>query len=277
MPVIAGREWQYEIEARLRELLPIDFPESLPIYLAGRRELSARFEHPDGACTAYTGLAVDLRLRPWLECLGLWKGRGFAAVFFETEFPPWAPSRSYLLRFLPNIALHEAAHYLEDARSPAASFDFGALSPAAQDSIQDWLLEDSAPIDKNGQHPSGDPLRATLPRPFHWHESQFTRAAVHLVARTASGGFHTTGDSAKFMSLRVAGERYGMSGFDAYREALGDEPQRLEEIPIREILATPAPAEFEGLWRADLRRLEKTWRRARVAANWCPEPFRRKE
>ena len=56
------------------------------------------------------------------------------------------------------------------------------------------------------------------------------------------------------MFFYCAGNQYGLSHPNRYREALGDEPDRLAGLSIREILATPYPEAFWRLWTTDVAR-----------------------
>ena len=51
-----------------------------------------------------------------------------------------------------------------------------------------------------------------------------------------------------------AGNQYGLSHPNRYREAIGDEPARLADMSIRNILDTPYPEAFWRLWTTDLAR-----------------------
>jgi hypothetical protein len=265
-------DWESALESRLRELLPLDLPAALPIYFVGRKELCARFDSPACIAAAYTKVYLDLELRPLLECMGRWKGRGFAAVFFEEHFQRLPAS--VIQPALINVAIHESAHFFEDAESGWRK-DPGEWPPEMQSTFDELRFE-SAGNQGAAVIREADPLRAQMPRPFLHHEFAFIRSAIHATARAFIKGWGASGHLFPLGSS-FGGEFYGLSDSGEYERALGDEISRMLEMPIIQILKTPAPARFMRLWKADLERLQKKWRRERVAANWCPEPFLKKE
>ena len=76
--------------------------------------------------------------------------------------------------------------------------------------------------------------------------SRFIRVALHLRHRADRAGMLVP------MFFFCAGNQYGLSPPNRYREALSDEPDRLAGLSIREILATPYPKTFWRLWTTDL-------------------------
>jgi hypothetical protein len=93
-------------------------------------------------------------------------------------------------------------------------------------------------------NPSGE-----LPNRPPWfpdHDKNFIRICVHLWWRAAILGHFTSLDGI------AAGNRYGLTPLTAYWECLAAEPVLMKDREFSEILATPAPAAFENLWRDDL-------------------------
>jgi len=266
-----------EVESALRELLPLDLPETLPIYAIGRKDLCALFDYPGGAAMACTGNILDLRLRPILQAHGEWKGRGFAFIVYENRFDLFRScSRVFKREVLLNVALHEAAHFItfNECRGPEADLD--AWTERDRDAAHRLLATlFNGEATRRGEE--CDPLRATMPRPFEQHDMRFIRASVHIIERATARGHAVDGSTEALFSTRSAGPPFGTSDYHEYREAFADEPDRFKDVPIVEILKTPPPEAALKLWRADVCRLEKIWRRARLAANWCPEVFSRKE
>jgi hypothetical protein len=48
-----------------------------------------------------------------------------------------------------------------------------------------------------------------------------------------------------------------MSRIELYHAALGNEPEKLADNPVFEILQQPAPLSFERLWRRDINELSR--------------------
>jgi hypothetical protein len=71
---------------------------------------------------------------------------------------------------------------------------------------------------------------------------------IHLAYRATQAGFETNPAGI------FHGKRHGLSMTSRYQEALGDEPLRLSDVPIRSILATEPPEEFYELWARDIQR-----------------------
>lgn len=85
--------------------------------------------------------------------------------------------------------------------------------------------------------------------PWAGHDSRWIRAVCHVVHRMRGHGLVTVTAAVADLAL------YGLqSSLSEYVDALGDEPAALDWVPIDEVLARPAPAEFESLWIADCQR-----------------------
>ena len=85
--------------------------------------------------------------------------------------------------------------------------------------------------------------------PWSGHDARWIRAVCHVVHRAKAWGLVTVTAAVADLSL------YGLqSSLSEYMDALGDEPAASDWLPLGEALARPAPAEFEELWAADVRR-----------------------
>jgi hypothetical protein len=81
------------------------------------------------------------------------------------------------------------------------------------------------------------------------HDWKWIRAVLHVVHRAKAWGLLTVPEAVADLS-----GQYGLSSLGDYSAALGHEPAALDWLPLAEALARPAPAEFEELWAADVRR-----------------------
>ena len=91
------------------------------------------------------------------------------------------------------------------------------------------------------------PERALL-EPWFGHESAFIRIALHLDYCAAAAGMFL------FRGVLCAGRRYGLSHVSLYTDAPGNEPKRLIDRPICEIIHQTPPVAFTLLWNADVQR-----------------------
>ncbi len=105
------------------------------------------------------------------------------------------------------------------------------------------------------------------PVPWLWHETAFLRGCLHLVYRARAAGFDV------FPEDVFDSEYYGLSNTYRYSRALGDEPERLAGLPIREALAMPMPRHFTALFERDNAAYFERLRGERIAA--CSVPFDR--
>jgi hypothetical protein len=84
--------------------------------------------------------------------------------------------------------------------------------------------------------------------PFTGHEAAFVRVALHLRHRADRAGVPTP------LFYYCAGTYYGLSHPGRYIDTMGDEPDRLARMSIRDIIATPYPEAFWRLWTTDVAR-----------------------
>lgn len=217
-----------------------------PLYVMLHADLPARLRFGDGPA-GLTTRHLDLILRPTLERLGRWRGRGPAMIIDPTAVSEalahrdWSSRRRAFAPAMLGVVLHELAHILDaDLTSrPEPESDlvvFAGMALAAE------LNGTTAPT--NGP---------SAPIPWRWHEWRFIRTAVHLAHRAS-----TTETRILPTDVFDAAE-YGLSSTWQYVTALGKEPARLAACHFATINATPPPAALAELWRADfLRWLSQT-------------------
>ncbi len=212
-----------------------------PLYVIPHADLPSELRMSDGL-EGFTTRYLDLILRPTLEQLGRWRGRGPAMVvnpeaiasdLAERGRP--ARRRCFAPTFLGDV-LHELAHILDagmigEPEPPANLVTFAALALKAE--------LDGVTAPTNG--PS-----ATIP--WRCHEAAFIRIALHLAHRARAFGTWLQSEDV-FDAVE-----YDLSPTRRYAEALGDEPARLAGCPFANIQAMPQPAAFAELWQADVLR-----------------------
>ncbi len=212
-----------------------------PVYVVLAADLPSDLRWPD-RLEGLTTRHLDLILRPTLERLGRWRGRGPAMVLSPqaiaadlAELGRPARRRCFARTFLGD-ALHELAHILDAGlmggpEPPAGLVTFAALALKAE------LHGVTAPTNGPG---------ATIP--WRRHEAPFIRLAVHLAHRARSCGAWL------FAEDVFDAVEYGLSPTYRYSLALGDEPARLAGCPLADVRATPPPAALVELWQADVQR-----------------------
>lgn len=177
--------------------------------------------------SAYCILGRNIRLRDYLTARGEWRGWLPCLVVVEET--------DDLETFL-GLLLHELSHALP-------FFELEDIEPTAADrAMQDLVALCWEKV---------DPYEAFAIEPWLGHEWQFLRRCLHLIHRAALHGV-----TVPLPAVFDAG-RYGLSGLWHYRNALGDEPQRLLGADFSTIETAPAPEEFTALWVADVERWHK--------------------
>jgi hypothetical protein len=215
-------------ETLCRRIAPLDLA-GLPLYVVPLSRIKSILGGPS-VCDGFTSHSLDLYLRH--DIGSSWRGRGPCMVINDLQFGDEAPED--IERAVFAIVLHEFAHILERSwsfrdRSDAepARLAFEAIVLAAY--VQDPPNEDM-------------PERPGLQD----HGERFIRAALHLRHRAEAAGVCIG------PALVCPNRLYGLSHANAYRDALGDEPVRLADARIRDVLASPPPEEFSRLWADDL-------------------------
>lgn len=225
-----------ETVGRLRALLPLDFPDSLPIYLVGRYEIPPHLARVGemSSCLACTSHVMDMQFRRELERNRRWRGRGFAVQICDIQLF-YEPDE--LLRVL----LHEAAHYF-DCAQPLL------LRPVEELPADLQYLDELPAVENEAEEQARLDAKIAadrLARPWRSHEWRFIRAAGHLAHRATLNGRPTSPDDLFFPQF------YGLSPMRDQLAALGDEPERCAHLPLREVMATDSPPALIELFEAD--------------------------
>ncbi len=229
----------FHAEALCRAVAP-DLSDG-PLYILLRSELPPDIQKPPHTI-AFTMQILDLILRPTLERLGRWRGRGPAMIIDPAEVaavsahrPRVSRQRSFKPVFLGAI-LHELSHILdlgqdEEADPPALVVEIGRRVISA---------ESASELPPSNGH--GAPI------PWRLHDWRFIRVALHLAYRAIQAG-----EQISALDIIDTAE-LGLSPIWQYAKALGDEPDRLVHQSFAVIHATPVPKAFAAVWRRDLLR-----------------------
>jgi hypothetical protein len=217
-----------DAEVLCRRIAPRDLGDT-PLYVVPLSRINSILGGPS-VCDGFTCPSLDLYLRH--DIGSSWRGRGPCMVINDLQFDDEEPADVELALFA--TVLHELAHILERPRlfhertnvEPARLL-FEAIVLAAY--VQDPPIENM---------PERMPLRD--------HGERFIRAALHLCHRAEAAGVCIG------PALVCPNRDYGLSHANAYQAALGDEPVRLADAGIRDVLAGPPPEEFSRLWADDL-------------------------
>lgn len=181
-------------------------------------------------CQGYTTPRLDLHLREYIPG---YQGRGPCMVVNDREIREGRSDPDFEYYFLAT-AIHELAHILIAPRlydEPAKETP-KTIRREARKTAQ-YLTEEM---------PEGGPP------PFPDHGSIFIRAALHLCHRAERNGVCIEANEV------CAGYRYGLSHARRYQQALGDEPERMLDVPIARVVETTRPEAFDQLWKEDFRR-----------------------
>lgn len=184
-------------------------------------------------CFGFTSPSLDLYLRK--DIGDSWRGRGACMAINDLRYTADLDAKDVELDFFA-IVLHELAHVLERS----------LLFEERKDVEPARLLFESIVVAYYVQEPPPDVASKML---MHQHDDRFIRAALHLHHRADAVGM----EAAPWLVCPT--RDHGLSHWRAYHEALGDEPSRMFEASLREILATPPPEAFSVLWAADQARL----------------------
>lgn len=177
-------------------------------------------------CDREFGRSCELSLRRGAQQLASDVGIAPDAPTPEALFPFMA--EQYLKKMLGPTLLHEFAHVLEFG-SPREG------SPRGDQEIAD--------LDRAAASRFNVELAAANKRfPWYLHGPQFIRGQLHLQYRLEAA----CRDLRAFDSRLGAWEttRYGLSPMSDYATALGGEPERMFDRPLRDVLASDLPLEF---------------------------------
>lgn len=211
-------------ERLCRRVAPLDLGDG-PLYIIAQSRL------PDNLggksiCDGFTAPNLDIYIRD--EIGPAWRGRGPCMVVNDEQGDP-----DCLETDIFRIILHELAHIISRpvARCVATVADPMRLK------FEALCLGDAV---------SREPSPEIVTTPFQGHGPRFIRAALHLRHRAELAGVPVP------LYGYCAGNRYGLSHPNRYRESLNDEPDRLAGGSIREILDFPYTEAFWRLWTADV-------------------------
>jgi hypothetical protein len=216
-----------QAEALCQRIAPRDLA-GLPVYVVPQSALLADLGTAE-ACDGYTTPCLDLYLQ---DVIGpAWRGRGPCMVINDLALLDEAPDdlETYFLA----TVLHELAHVFE---RPALYRERPNAEPAR------LMFEALLLAQIVAEPPSSEEARASAPH----HGQRFIRAALHLRHRAEAAGVCIG------PALVCPNRQYALSHANAYRAALGDEPVRLADARIRDVLASPPPEAFSRLWADDL-------------------------
>jgi hypothetical protein len=223
------------IENVVRQLLP-----ERRVYVLFASKLPQQYR-PRG-CFGMTGRGLDLVLR---DAIGRkWKGRGAVMVldedqarWFAREFHPFLLEAIAAPRELWKAAAHELAHIAGRTILPSEET---AEDPGFCEVVDRTLSEFCA---------NSPPVALVCPVPWEGHDGQFIRLLFHTAHRVRLAAGDWIGFADWFDS-----QQYGLpSREDQYRAALGDEPERLADVPLSKLPAVPPPTAFAELWAYDVR------------------------
>jgi hypothetical protein len=218
-------------EALCRQIAPHDLSDTF-LYIVPQSRIPAD-RGGNSVADGFTEPSLDLHLQ---DIIGpAWRGRGPCMVINDTDLFYGHPDPLDIESTFCGIALHELAHVL----MRPAPFKPRPDAEPAKIVFESLVVGHSVTIE-----PSVD----TQVEPFAGHEAGFIRVALHLRHRADRAGVLVP------MFYYCAGTPYGLSHPNRYRKALGNEPDRLADLSIREIIATPYPKAFWRLWTADVAR-----------------------
>lgn len=165
-----------------------------------------------------------------------WRGRAACILVNDTTLAKMYPSDQMGFRFhFWAICVHEAVHVIEDGipRNIPRNERLAVITDAVMR--------------------TGDKKRPTEIglAPFHGHEDNFIRLALHAAHRARRAGYMV--DDEQVCDSRM----YQLSEMRVYSDALGDEPYQFARVPLQNLYAVPPPEKFTELFAADVER----WKR----------------
>jgi hypothetical protein len=214
----------HRAEALIRAIDPLM---TLPVYIIDAKDVDDERLLSSG-WIACTGMLMDLQLRPTLERLKQWRGRGFGMIIH----PELLPSG---FRFVAGCVLHEYSHFIEDYNEARYSKPIPRWSKAEARKADEF---NSAVA--NFIATSALPAQAELPR-WSGHGIDFVRIASHLAYRA-----NRIFESIKPKHLRSVSPYHPFGSEDQALEACSEELDC--ELPLIELLRTPPPSALVRYW-----------------------------
>ena len=216
-------------ESLCRSVAPLDLGD-MPLYIVPQSRLP---NHLGGkaVCDGFYSPRLDMYLE---SVIGpAWRGRGPCMVINDTDFDERMDPAD-IESAISGIALHELSHTLD---RPVLSCKPSPAADPVRIQFEALCMGDAV---------AHDPAPAENAAPFQGHGHRFIRAALHLRHRAEVVGVPIP------LYCYCAGNQYGLSHPNCYRDALGDEPVRLADTSIRNILDTEYPKAFWRLWTTDV-------------------------
>jgi hypothetical protein len=214
----------HRAEALIRAIDPLM---TLPVYIIDAKDVDDERLLSSG-WIACTGMLMDLQLRPTLERLKQWRGRGFGMIIH----PELLPSG---FRFVAGCVLHEYSHFIEDYNEARYSKPIPRWSKAEARKADEF---NSAVA--NFIATSALPAQAELPR-WSGHGIDFVRIASHLAYRA-----NRVFESIKPKHLRSVSPYHPFGSEQAALECCSEELDC--ELPLIEILRTEPPSALVRYW-----------------------------
>lgn len=176
-------------------------------------------DFPEMQSQHITGLysrRLDLLSQPALEAAGRWVGRR-AATYVDDSRSDFETLATFI---------HELAH----------SVDLGFSDTPVEEISVAGMTFCRTVLETQRSHP-------VMPVAFdEQHSSRFVRACIHLWRRLQQNGLWTPPD------WLWDGSLYGAPDPITVIRALGDEPDRLLQLPVSLIITLPAPPAFDALF-----------------------------
>jgi len=217
----------------LADLAPQIAPDltGVPTYI-----INAKLSGFHGCTSSTTDAAYQDRIKDW-------RGRGAAMVINFAEIReqarvirPFQPCFDDQWRLMAaDVFMHELSHILE--RNEPFELTQIVEPPRVIRTKQTNFLEHVAAM---AIEPTNSPAFIAQ------HPLAFLRMALHVVHRAKRFIPYAT------IGGVFCGSDHGLSSGYAYQEALGNEPQMMEQASFAELRATPPPKPFAERWRQDV-------------------------
>jgi len=208
------------------------------LYILRASKIPEEFR-PVGAL-ALAGRHLDMTLRDYIKP---WRGRRSLVLINDLVIGDYikaayraGPKRIYKRRETMMVLVHEIVHVA--ARPVLTSEKDEKLNPVFEKAVTESLTEFCA---------DAQPA-ASAPCSWAGHGGDFIRTLFHAAYRVRQVADEWLPRTGWFDP-----KQYSLpSREDEYRAALGDEPERLADVPLTELSSIEPPASFAKLWRDDV-------------------------
>ncbi len=204
-----------------------------PVYLLDRNDGIGVFDPRAVDALAITGVFFSERFRPLLERRGDYDGPGFVAILDTARIGDWLVWQG--------IVLHEYVHDVQ-----FRDFQKRLLAGDCDPSVM-ADFKSAADLGKPC------PVATAFDQELSYHCGHFIRLAIHAAARAEQCGW--LGDTWYVINP----EQYHLSDVREYERALGDEPQRLADLPLSEVDKLPPPAAYQDFAAADVENAKRRY------------------